>query len=338
MSEVIDAVESVVLSQTVPKSQERLAEQGPRDRSRRQTIAGLNQEELIQMERQHLLGSAIGLGVLVVFLLIIVAVTRHPASVQGDGIWLLWLDIGLLVAYATTAFWLWRQSSPGAILSASVGVKIGILLGCVHVANHLLEFLVVNRPFVLIITPVFLMLALFGAAGSVGWERTRSLVLALIAGTSCAVVGILIALIAAFLLNLTFEKSAALQLKGAFALSGMNDSRDFLVRNMLQATSEGLMRMPLLAILLSFVGTVINVSVSMVSRRIVFAVTFIIPIMFTAGAVVLWYADSIDRSARPPFIMTGVALAGVALSSAHAIWSALRRTRHRTANLMTEAA
>jgi len=47
-----------------------------------------------------------------------------------------------------------------------------------------------------------LMLALFGAAGSVGWERARSLVLALIAGVSRAVLGILIALIAAFLLNL----------------------------------------------------------------------------------------------------------------------------------------
>jgi len=204
---------------------------------------------------------------------------------------------------------------------------MGILLGCVHIANHLLEFLVADRPFVLIITPVFLMLALFGAAGSVGWEHTRSLVLALIAGVSCAVVGILIALIAAFLLNLTFEKNVALQLKGAFASSGMNDPGDFLVRNMLQATSEGLIRMPLLAVLLSFVGSVINALVNMVSRRVVFTVTFIIPIMFAGGAVALWYADSIDRSARPPFIMSGVALTGVALSSAHAVWSALRRTR-----------
>jgi hypothetical protein len=290
------------------------------------------------MKRQHLLGSVIGLGVLVVFLLIMVAITRHPASIQGDSIRLLWLDSGLLVAYAAAAFWLWRQSSPGASLSASVGMKFGGLLGCVHIANHLLEFLVADRPFVLIIAPVFLMLALFGAAGSVGWERTRSLVFALIAGASCAVLGILIALIAAFLLNLTFEQKAALQLKGAFALSSMNNPEDFLVRNMLQATSEGLIRMPLLAVLLSFVGTVINAFVKMLSRRIVLVVTFIIPIMFVAGALALWYADSLNRSARPPFILSGVALAGVALSSAHAILSALRRTRRRTANQMTEAA
>src|SRR5262245_35822752 len=80
------------------------------------------------MKRQHLLGSIIGLGVLVVFLLILVAITRHPASIQGDSIRLLWLDSGLLVAYAAAAFWLWRQSSPGASLSASVGMKFGGLL------------------------------------------------------------------------------------------------------------------------------------------------------------------------------------------------------------------
>src|SRR5262245_41720488 len=137
-----------------------------------------------------------------------------------------------------------------------------------------------------------------------------------------------------FLLNLTFEQKAALQLKGAFALSSMNNPEDFLVRNMLQATSEGLIRMPLLAVLLSFVGAVINAFIKMLSRRIVLVVTFIIPIMFVAGALALWYADSLNRSARPPFILSGVALAGVALSSAHAILSALRRTRCRTANQM----
>jgi len=76
---------------------------------------------------QHLLGSTIGLGVLVVFLLIMVAVTRHPGSVQGDGIWLLWLDSGLLAAYAATAFWLWKQSSPRVTLATSVGMKFGAL-------------------------------------------------------------------------------------------------------------------------------------------------------------------------------------------------------------------
>jgi hypothetical protein len=290
------------------------------------------------MERPHLLGSVIGLGAIVVSLLIIVAITRHPASVQGDGMRLLWLNICLLIAYAATAVWLSRQSAPGVILSASVGVKFGILLGCVHIANHLSEILVVDRPFVFIIAPVFLMVALFGVAGSIGWACTRSLMSAFIADMACAVVGILVALIAAFLLNLTFEQQVASQLKGAFASSGLNDPTDFLVRNMLQAASEGLIRMPLLAILLSFVIAIVNTFLGRLSRRIVYAVTFVVPIMFVMGAAILWYADSITRSARPPFILLGVALTGVALASAHAIWSALGRTRRRPVSQMTKMA
>ena len=45
------------------------------------------------------------------------------------------------------------------------------------------------------------------------------------------------------------------------------------------------------------------------------------------GAAALVHADSLERAARPPFVMTGVALAGLAPCGAHPIWSALRRTR-----------
>ena len=33
----------------------------------------------------------------------------------------------------------------------------------------------------------------------------------------------------------------------------------------------------------------------------------------------LWYADSLNRSARPPFVMAGVLAAGIALCGAHPI-------------------
>jgi hypothetical protein len=259
----------------------------------------------------------------------IVAITRHPASLQGDGMRLLWFNICLLLAYAAAAFWLSRQSAPGVISSARVGLKFGVLLGGVHAANHLSEMLIVDRPFVCIIAPIFLMIALFGVTGSVGWAFTRSFRSAFIAAMACAMVGMLSALIAAFILNLTFEQQAASQLKGAFALSGLNDPTDFLVRNMLQAASEGLMRMPLLASLPSVVVAVVNPLLSKLSRRVVLALTYVLPILFMLGGALLWYADSMTRSARPPFIMLGVALTGVALSSAPAIWSTLSRTRHR---------
>jgi len=171
------------------------------------------------------------------------------------------------------------------------------------------------------------MLALFGAAGSAAWERTQSLVLAVIAGVWRAMVAILIALCVAFCLNLTFEGNAELQLPEAFAASGMNDPGAFLVKNMLEATSEGLVRMPIFAVFLSVIGSVTNAWISGASQRTVLAATWPTPFMFVAGAAALWHADSLERAARPPFVMTGVVLAGVALCGAHPIWSVLRRTR-----------
>ncbi len=74
---------------------------------------------------------------------------------------------------------------------------------------------------------------------------------AVIAGMSCAVVSTLIALCAAFGLNLAFEARAESRLHQAFAASGMDDPGAFLVRTMLVAASEALVRMPAFALVLS---------------------------------------------------------------------------------------
>jgi len=237
------------------------------------------------------------------------------------------MDVAILLTYGIAGIRVWHQSCPEVDVSVSVGAQVGVVLGAVLVANHVLESYVPVRPFILIISPVFLMLALFGATGSAAWERTQSLVLAVIAGVWCAMVAILIALCVVFCLNLVFEEHAEVQLHEAFAASGMNDPGAFLVKNMLEATSEGLVRMPIFAVFLSFIGAVTNAWISGASRRTALAATYLTPFMFVAGAVALRHADSLERAARPPFVMTGVVLAGVALCGAHPIWSVVRRTR-----------
>lgn len=51
------------------------------------------------MRPQHVLGSATVVGLLVVLFLIAVGVVRHPASVQGTGSGLVWMDVALLLTY-----------------------------------------------------------------------------------------------------------------------------------------------------------------------------------------------------------------------------------------------
>jgi hypothetical protein len=277
------------------------------------------------MHRQQILGPGIILGTILVLSLVAAGVMQHRASVQGSGIGLLWTDVALLVVYGFAGAIVWKQRSPRAVTAAMIGAQIGLIVGAVQIANHLIEAFVPTRPFVLVISPVLLTLALLGAAGAAEWERNGSLVLAVISGVCCAIVATLITLCFAISFNLLFAIRVDWQLREAFAASGMIDRAGFRVRNILEASSEILVRMPLLAICLAFVGAIIQAWMSSESRRaLVLAARFLAPFVFALGATALWHANAIERAARPPFVLSGVLLTGIALCAAYPIWSSFR--------------
>ena len=219
------------------------------------------------MKRQQILGSGIILGTVLVLSLVATGVMQHHTSAQGSGASLLWTDVAWLVTYGFAGVLIWKQRSPSAITAAMVGAQLGLVVGAVGIANHLIEAFVPARPFVLIISPVMLTLALLGMAGAAAWERTESLVLAVIGGVCCGIVATLITLCFAISFNLIFVTRVDWQLREAFAASGMFDQAGFRVRNILEASSEILLRMPLLALCLSLAGAVIHSWMSRESRR-----------------------------------------------------------------------
>src|ERR1700730_16896886 len=274
------------------------------------------------MHRQEILGSGIILGTVLVLSLFATGVMQHRASAQGSGVGLLRMDVALLVVYGFAGMLVWKQRSLVAIAAAIVGAQIGLVLGAVGIANHLIEAFVPARPFVLIISPVLLTLALLGMAGAAAWERTESVVLAVIGGVCCAIVATLITLCFAISFNLLFAVRVDWQLREAFAASGMIDRASFRMKNILEASSEILIRMPLFASCLAFSGAVIQGWMSRESRRtLVLGARSLAPIFFAAGATALWHANASARAARPPFVLSGVLLTGVALCSAYPIWS-----------------
>ena len=106
----------------------------------------------------------------------------------------------------------------------------------------------------------------------------------------------------------------------------MIDAAGFRVRNILEASSEILVRMPLMGACLAFAGAVIHSWMRRESRRaLVLAAGFLAPFLFATGAAALWHANVIERAARPPFVLCGVLLTGVPLCAAYPIWSALPR-------------
>jgi hypothetical protein len=283
------------------------------------------------MHRQQILGCAIVLGALLVLLLVAVAVMQHRTSVQGSGVGLLRTDVALLLVYGFAGILVWKQRSRGAITAAIVGAQIGLLVGAVGITNHLIEAFVPAGPFFLIISPVLLTLAFLGTAGAAAWERTRSLMLSVIGGVCCAIIATLITLCFAIAFNLLFSARVDWQLREAFAASGMIDRAGFRVRNILEASSEILVRMPLLAICLAFAGAIIYAWMSRESRRaLVLAARFLAPFVFALGAAALWHANAIERAARPPFVLSGVLLTGIALCAAYPIWSVLHGSTRRS--------
>jgi hypothetical protein len=152
--------------------------------------------------------------------------------------------------------------------------------------------------------------------------------LAVIAGLWCATLATLILLSFALALNLAFEGHAVSWLHEPFVASGMSDAGAFVVRNSLEATSEILTRGPIAALVLSYIGCLLNVGMMARSRIFAIFAAWFTPLMFVGGAFALWYAESLQRSARPPFVLAGVLTAGIALCSVHPIWSALCRQRN----------
>jgi len=285
------------------------------------------------MRRQQILGSGIILGAILVLSLVGAGVMQHRASAQGYGIGLLWTDAALLVVYGFAGGAVWKQRSPSAITAAMVGAQIGLVVGAVGITNHLIEAFAPIRPFALVISPVLLTLALLGAAGAAAWERTGSLLLAVIGGACCAIVATLITLCFATSFNLLFAAHVDWQLREAFAASGMLDRAGFRVRNILEASSEILVRIPLLAICLAFAGAVIHAWMSRESRRgLLLAARFLAPFVFVIGAAALWHANAIERAARPPFVLSGVLFTGVALCAAYPIWSAFHGSTGRSSS------
>ncbi len=284
---------------------------------------------LVGLVKDRVLGGMAILGSSLALLLIIVSVGRHPASL-GSG--LLITDIGLLSGYGAFSAWAWRQRRPQLRHALTAGAQTGIMLGVVLIASHAIEWFapVGSSRAVQAVRgagSTLLMLGLLGVAGSAAWQRTRSVKLAVIAGLWCGLLGVLILLSFALTLNLAFEAHAVAWLHEPFVASGMSDAGAFVVRNSLEAASEILVRVPIAAFVLSFSGSLSNAWIRTWGRGFAALAACLAPLIFVAGVASLWYADSLERAARPPFVMAGVLTAGIALCSAHPIWSSLSRRR-----------
>ncbi len=290
----------------------------------RQALLGI----VVCLAKDRTLGGLAVFGSLLVLLLMTVSVGRHPTSL-GSGLFI--MDLVLLSGYGVFSLWGWRQRRPEVTDALSAGTQTGMMLGLILISSHAIEWFGLDRnrtaQFARGAGSTLLMLGLLGAAGSAASERTRSIKLGVISGLWCGSLGTILLLSFALTLNLAFEAHAAAWLHEAFVASGMRDPGAFVVRNALESGSEILVRMPIAALVLSFIGSLANAWIMPRSRSVSLFAAWLVPFAFAAGLISLWYAGSLERAARPPFVMAGVIAAGFAVCGAHPILSSVFRRR-----------
>jgi hypothetical protein len=131
----------------------------------------------------------------------------------------------------------------------------------------------------------------------------------------------------AFLCILASPGPLAARLHGAFQAIGFVDPRAYVVRNGLDSAFEVLTRMPVIALFAASGGATAHALVERTPRPVQRALAWTAPLVLVAGGWALYYhANGLERSARPPYVMTGELLTAAAFCAAHPIWSALRIT------------
>ena len=280
---------------------------------------------LIALAKDRTFGGGAIAGSLLVFFLMMFNVVRYPSSL-GGGPFI--MNTVFLSGYGMFGAWVWRQRKSERRNALVTGARAGVALGIVLILGHVIEWFAIESRAVQIgrgVGTVLLMLGLLAAAGSAAWARTRSIVWATIAGLWCGSVAIITLLSFAWGTNIVFEAHGASWLRPAFLASGMNDAGAFVVRNSLESTSEILIRMPIAALVLSFCGGLSNAWIIKRSRALSILAAWFAVSFFIVGIASLWYADSLDRAARPPFVIGGVLTVGIALCGAHPVLSSLSR-------------
>lgn len=282
----------------------------------------------INSQRRATFGKQLLLWIVVTIVLLAYGEWLFPESVAGSGWSAFFASIGALLIYGAVSEGARRASSDTTRVALVTGARVGWFLGLLEAMHHIAEDFGDLRPpmpAILGVSMWGLLFLCFGIAGSTAYRKTGSLFLSMVASVWSAVVSTVALVSFAFAAGLLFMPHMQHMSAGEFAASGMSDPRAFVVRNMFDAASSHLLIAPVVAAIVGVSSALASSRLRLVGLRTQALFGCVCLLLLTAGIMAIRFASSLDRAARPPFIMCGLLALGISLASAYPIVSAIRQ-------------
>jgi hypothetical protein len=277
--------------------------------------------------RPRTLANGLLLATTVALALLVYGALRFPASVADGGSVSAFVACAALLSYAAASRWGRRSSSDAARIALGAGAQAGVLLGAAAATNHYLEiFATLPPPLPTVLGAGMwgLMFLLYGGVSAATYHRVASLGLGVLASVWASLFSTVMTVAFAVSISFLFLPHMRTLLAGAFATSGMADPNAFVVRHLFDAASEHLLIAPVVALVSGTASGLASWILQRVPRGTAVALAVLALLLVAAGAGALGFASSLERHARPPFIMFGLSSLFVTLTAAYPLLLAIR--------------
>jgi len=257
---------------------------------------------------------------------------RFPESLASGGMLRFIGASAALVAYWAVSEWVRRTSLPDFRLATTPGAAIGILIGALGIGNHFVEVFSGLRapvPAVLGVGMFGLMFLGFGSASSTAHSRTHAVGPSIFASVWSALVSSATIVFFALTIGLLFTTRMQIILASEIAASGVGDPRAFVVRNLFDGAFTHLVVAPLVSAIVGAVSFLVLLFVRRAHGRALLVLSTVDLLVLGASIFAIYHASSLPRSARPPFITSGLIGLCLALASASPLAIAIRSLDRR---------
>lgn len=274
------------------------------------------------------------LGLMLVLVLSAALVARSPAAIAtSDGVQDVVIVGGALALYAGLAAWGARPKRDAVTRRAfAAGTTVGLWLALFEWVNLLAEHSVASPATGAIrgIGAWGVLFFAFGAAGTMGANADARAHASLRGGLLASVWSGVIAAIGAVsggLALAVFFMPLLVRILAPGTSELTDASVALVVRHTFEAARQHLLLMPVVAAIFGGGGALAWLGLQRITPAVARALMAVLPLLAVCGIIVLWWAGSLPRASRPPYVGVGLCVLGASMATAYAVVRCGRQAR-----------